>query len=210
MTTRLRPFFNFTASFATAALLIGSAHGQATKVVAEKPIFDDLQSPTFTGGKQKGFKPNDWLEIETMIKVSMAPPPKSMTCDRITVKWFVAVKNPEKPNTMLLLTKDVDHVNIPLDEEIYCSIYLSPASIKRLTGSSRAGKNNVEAVGFEILVNGVKVAEDTTKFRVGWWNMPSDKISRSDAVPLLSKPSTPFGHMWWDRYAEVSEPSNMR
>jgi hypothetical protein len=204
-----------TSLFITAFAIItsfssGSAFGQAAKVTADKAEFDDLQSPEFGGGKQKSFKPKEWLEIETKIKVLLSPEPKDKTCDRLTVKWFIAVKNPEKPGTMLLLTKDVEHVNIPLNEDVYCSVYLSPASIKRLTGFDRAGKNCVEAVGFEILFNGVKVAEDTTKFKVGWWNAASDKISRSDAVPLLSKPSTPFNNMWWDRYAEVLDPRATR
>ena len=106
---------------------------------------------------------------------------------------------------MLLLTKDVEHVNIPLREDVYCSVYLSPASIKRLTGSDRAGKSVVEAVGYEVLIDGRAVASDTTKFKVGWWNAASNKISRSDAVPLLDKSETPFSNMWWDRYAEVGK-----
>ncbi len=209
MNALLRTSLFITAFAIIASFSIGSAFGQAAKVTAEKPLFDDLQSPDLGGGKQ-GFKPKEWLEIETKVKVQLSPEPKSKTCDRLTVKWYVAVKNPEKPGTMLLLTKDVEHVNIPLEEDVYCSVYLSPASIKRLTGMDRAGKSSVEAVGYEILVNGVKVAEDTTKFKVGWWNAASDKISRSDAVPLLSKPSTPFSNMWWDRYAEVLDPRGMR
>lgn len=189
---------------------IGSAFGQAAKVTADKPQFDDLQSPEFSGGKQKGFKPKDWLEIETKVKVQLSPEPKDKTCDRLTVKWYVAVKNPEKAGTMLLLTKEIEHVNIPLNEDVYCSVYLSPASIKRLTGAERAGKSCVEVVGFEILINGSKVAEETTKFKAGWWNAASDKISRSDAVPLLTKASTPFSNMWWDRYAEVADTRDMR
>lgn len=201
----------FTVAFAViTSFSMGSASGQAAKVTADKPAFDDLPSPEFSGGKQKGFKPKDWLEIETKVKVSMSPEPKSKTCDRLTVKWYIAVKNPEKSGSMLLLTKDVEHVNVPLEEEVYCSVYLSPASIKRLTGADRAGKGAVEAVGYEILINGVKVAEDTTKFRAGWWNAASDKISRSDSVPLLSKSETPFSNMWWDRYAEVLDPRSSR
>ena len=121
------------------------------------------------------------------------------------MKWFIAVKNPEKPSTMLLLTKDIEHVNAPLDEDIYCSVYLSPASIKRLTGSDKGGKGAVEIVGYEVLVNGEKVAQETSKFQAGWWSKASDKISRSETVPLLNKSETPFSTMWWDRYAEVSE-----
>jgi hypothetical protein len=192
------------------SLASGSAAAQAAKVVAEKPAFDDLPSPEFSGGKQKAFKPKEWLEIETKLKVSMSPEPKSRTCDKLTVKWYIAVKNSERSGTMLLLTRDVEHVNVPLEEEVFSSVYLSPASIKRLTGADRAGKSAVEAVGYEILINGVKVAEDTTKFRPGWWNAASDKISRSTAVPLLSKLETPFSNMWWDRYAEVLDPRSAR
>jgi hypothetical protein len=199
-----RNFVTLAASLMLTAVAASSAFGQASKVVGEKPTFDDLQSPEFSGGKQKSFKPGDWLEIETKLKVSLSPEPPSKTCEKITVKWYVAVKNPEKSGSYLLLTKDITHVNVPLDEDIFCSVYLSPASIKRLTGSSKGGKNAVELVGYEVLVNGEKKAEGTNKSKEGWWNAASDKISRSETVPLLSKTETPFADMWWDRYAEVS------
>ena len=205
MNVLLRKSLSLSASLMIAGLSIGSAFGQAAKVTGDQPSFDDLQSPEFSGGKQKGFKPKDWLEIEVKIKVQLAPEPKSKTCDKLLVKWYVAVKNPEKAGTMLLLTKDVEHVNIPLDEDVYCSIYLSPASIKRLTGTDKGGKKAVEYVGYEVLVNGEKVASETSKGKPGWWNAASNKISRSEAVPLLNKSETPFSNMWWDRYAEVSE-----
>jgi hypothetical protein len=204
MNVLLRNSLSVTFSAVLAAISIGSAHGQASKVVGEKPQFDDLQSPEFSGGKQKSFKPKDWLEIEAGLKISLSPEPASKTCERITVKWYIAVKNPEKSGMMLLLTKDIDYVNIPLDEEIFCSVYLSPGSIKRLTGSDKGGKSTVEFVGYEVLVNGVKAAEETSKGKVGWWNMASPKIGRSDSPPLLSKSETPFRSMWWDRYAEVA------
>jgi hypothetical protein len=192
------------------SLILGLSMGSASadvKVTADKPTFDDIQSPEFPGGKQKPFKPKFWLEIETKVKVMMAPEPKTKTCDKLTIKWYIAVKNGEKPGTMLLFSKEVDHVNVPLDEDVYLSIYLSPASIKRLTGFDRAAKSSVEGVGFEILVDGKSVASETTKWKLGWWDSPSEKISRSDVVPLLTKPQTAFNGMWWDRYAEVSGAS---
>jgi hypothetical protein len=206
MHTLFRTILTVAAFSALSVFSSGVARAQAAKVASDKPSFDDLLSPEFAGGKQKSFKPKNWLEIETKIKVSMAPQPKSNTCDRLTVKWFVLVKNPERAGTMLLLTRDIEHVNIPLEEDVYCSVYLSPSSLKRLTGSDRGSRGAVEAVGYEILINGVKVAEETTKFKAGWWNSPSDKISRSNAVPLLSKPETAFANSWWDRYAEVFDP----
>jgi len=179
-----------------------AAYGEA-KIEAEKPKFDNLPSPEFGGAKNKSFKPKDWLEVETKIKVAVRPEPKSKTCDRLSVKWYVAVENSDKPGTFLKLVKEVEHVNIPLDEEIYCSIYLSPASLKRITGMDKAGKQAIKFVGFEIIYDGKVVASEAGPGKVNWWNAASDKISESSSVPLLSKSETPFAQMWWDRYAEV-------
>ena len=204
MNVHIKNFLSIAASATLAAFSVGSACGQASKVVGEKPQFDDILSPEFAGGKQKSFKPKDWLEIEASLKISLSPEPKSKICDKMTVKWYIAVKNPEKAGTFLLLTKDIDYVNIPLDEPVFASVYLSPASIKSITGSDRAGKQSVELVGYEVLVNGVKVAEETSNGKIGWWGVSSPKISRSDVPQLLNKAETPFAFMWWDRYAEVS------
>ena len=206
MNALLRKSLSVAASATVAAFMLGNACAQQAKVVGEKPSFDDLPSPEFSGGKQKSFKPKDWLEIEAKLKVSLAPEPKSKTCEKLTVKWYIAVKNPEKSGSFLLLTKTIDHVNVPLDEDIYCSVYVSPASIKRLTGTDGGGKNAVDYVGYEVLINGEKVAAETSKGKVGWWL--SDKLSQSDTVPLLTKAETPFAIMWWDRYAEVAAPGN--
>jgi hypothetical protein len=208
----LRKIFTTTASAAIAGLSITSAMGQAPKLLAEKPTFDELQSPEHAGGgRQKPFKPKNWLEMEAKLNIAGAAAAKTKVCDRLTLKWYVAVKNPDKAGSMLLLTKDVEHVNIPYDEDVYVSVYLSPVSVKRLTGSDRAGKSAVEAVGYEVLVNGVKVAsENVGKGKAGWWLEASDKISKNETVPLLNKAETPFRAMWWDRYAEVNEGRGLR
>ncbi len=184
-------------------LMNSTANAQAYKVEATSPAFDDLPSPTFDVAKQKSFKPKNWLEIEASFKIQMAPEPPSKTAERVLIKWYVAVEHPEKRGAYLLLTKDITHVNVPLNEDIFSSVYLSPASIMRLTGKDRAGKSTIDLVGYEILVNGEKLAQETNKNKAGWWNSASDKISRSDSVPLLNKMETPFANMWWDRYAEI-------
>jgi hypothetical protein len=199
-----RKSFSIAFSSIVAALTLGSAFGQAVKVTGESPAFDDLPSPQFAGVKNKRFTPLDWLEIEAQLKVEMSPEPASKTCDKLTIKWYIAVKNVEKPGTFLLFSKEIDHVNVPLNEEIYGSVFISPASLRRITGSGTGGKSAVEFVGYEVLVNGEKKAEGTNKGKPGWWNTSSEKISRSEVVPLLNKNETPFRSMWWDRYPEIS------
>ncbi len=201
-TNRLAILSAFTCAL-LGVLSSATANAQAFKVEGSKPEFDDLQSPEFAGGKQKAFKPKDWLEIEASVSIQMSPEPPSKTAERILVKWYVAVEHPDKRGAYLLLTKDITHVNVPLNEEIFSSVYLSPASVTRLTGSDRGGKGAVKFVGYEVLVNGEKKAEEADGAKVGWWNVASDKISRSDTVPLLNKMETPFANHWWDRYAEI-------
>jgi hypothetical protein len=205
MRTFLRNFLFIAATASTIAVFSNVANGQAAKVESEKPTFDDLPSPEVNTGKAKSFKPKDWLEVEAKINVDLRPVPPSKTCERLTVKWYVAVKNPDKPGSFLLLTKDIEHVNVPLTEDVFVSVYLSPASLKRITGLDGGGKGAVELVGFEVLVNGQKVSQQTNKGKEGWWLTSSDKISRSDTVPLLNKNETPFAMLWWDRYAEIAQ-----
>ena len=189
-------------SLLAAAALPVHAQGQARATI-EKPSFDNLQSPDISVSKGKRFSPKDWLEIEAKVKVDVAPAPQSGFVDEMTVKWYVAVKNPEGGRNFLLLTKDVNHINVPVGEDIYVSVYLSPSTIKRLTGSERAGKSSVDRVGLEILRSGVKIGETSSKDKPGWWNAPS--LSRNDRFPLLDKNQTPFNALWWDRYAEIQE-----
>lgn len=189
---------------AAAVFLSACAGFGATKVdIVDKPKHNDILSPDFTGVVSKNFRPKNWLEVEAKIKVQMKPEPKSKTCDRLTVKWYVAVDNPDKPTFYLKLTKDVEYVNVPLGDDVFVSIYLSPASIKRLTGLDRSGKSAVKFIGMEVLVDGKPMADATDRGAEKWWTQPSDKISESTTVPLLNKDETPFAHIWWDRYAEI-------
>lgn len=208
----LHKIFSFAAIAIIGTFSLGSASGQGVKLVPNKPTFDDLQSPEYSGGgRQKLFKPKNWLEIEVKLNLAGGPALKNKVCERLTIKWYVAVKNPDRPGTMFVLTKDVEHVNIPYDEDMFCSVYLSPISVKLITGSDRPGKGSVEAVGYEVLVNGVRVAaESVGRGKVGWWTEPSDKLSRTESIPLLNKSETPFSALWWDRYAEVSAARGLR
>ena len=82
--------FPAVACAAIAAISMPHAAAQAYKVELEKPKFDDLPSPEFSGGKSKPFKAKEWLEIEASMKVQMAPEPRSKTIDRILVKWVAS------------------------------------------------------------------------------------------------------------------------
>ncbi|MBK1834828.1 Amuc_1102 family pilus-like protein [Roseibacillus ishigakijimensis] len=189
----------------TAGLLLGlcffatGALAQQVRVEADDPAFDDLQSPELGGntGKKK-WDPKDWLEAEVKLEVDARPEPEDGFIDRLQIRWYVAVKDPAGRG-YFLLEKDVTYVNVPVGEDVYASVYLSPATIRRLTGGDRAGKSAVEAVAGIVSYNGSEAATFSSKSGE-WWKSPS--LSRTDKFPLMSKADTPFKFLWWDRYLE--------
>ena len=186
------------------AFFTASVQAQDVRVDVEKPEFDDLPSPEFGGNTgEKNWKPKDWLEAEVKLKVEVARNSKKAYVDRLVVKWYVAVKDPENKG-ISLLEKEITYINIPVDEEIYASVYLSPGAIMRITGGERAGKSNIEAIAGEVTVNGAKVGEFNSMGSKKWWTAAS--VSRNDSIPLLAKSETPFKFLWTDRYLEEQPP----
>jgi hypothetical protein len=194
-----------TALVAVATMVLsGSAFGQG-KAEVGKINFDSLPSPQVDTGKSKSWKPKDWLEFESGIKIPAFNQEQKDAgfVDQITVKWSVALKNPDGKG-FILLTKDINHINVPVDEEVFTSVYLSPNTLKRVTGSDTAGKSSVDRVAIEVLVNGRSVGAESSKGKPDWVNAGS-LSNQSSRFPLLNKMETPFAMLWWDRYAEIEE-----
>lgn len=185
-------------------VLSGSAFGQG-KAEIGRVQFDSLPSPVVDTGKSKSFKPKDWLEFEVGIKLPAfnAEQKDSGFVDQVLVKWSVALKNPDGKG-FILLRKDITHINVPIDEEVYTAVFLSPNTLKRVTGSDNAGKSSVDRVAIEVLINGRTVAADSSKGKPDWVNSGS-LSDQSRRFPLLNKYETPFKMLWWDRYAEIQE-----
>ena len=174
----------------------------------EKPRFEAMLSPTIDGRTTaKKFDPKEWLEVELKIKIA-ASNRAELFADRVTVKWFVAANVTENGDTKVrLLEKEINYVNVPIDEDIYVSVYLSPSAVKRISGKDKAAKNTIKEVGGEILINGVQPVKSSgffttmPKSKGKWW----DKLTPYKKIPLLNKNETPFKFFWWDRYAEIEE-----
>lgn len=182
---------------------------QTGLVELDRPKFDDLPSPEINVVKNKKFKAKDWLEVEMKFKVKMDPRKfKEDFVDKVTVKWYVAVKvQVDGKEKVRLLEKEVNYVNVPVDEDLYASVYLSPAAVKRISGGDRAAKSIVEAVGGEIRINGSEALKKSgffttlSKSKGAWW----EELSPYNKIPLRNKNETPFKFLWWDRYPEIEE-----
>ena len=126
------------ASAAVLSLFSSSAQAQGKGEVGNL-TFDNIPSPEVQSGKQKAFKPKDWLEVEAGMKLpaANAEQKKIGFINEVTVKWYIAVKNPDGKG-VIKLAKTINHINVPIDEEVFTSVYMSPSSLKRLTGTDKA------------------------------------------------------------------------
>ncbi len=174
------------------------------KVKVDKPAFDTLQSPTLGGGNSKSFRPKDWLEIEVPFQLEgLNPKSKDGFADIMEVKWYIVVKGQDRKNYRI--EKTVKHVNIPVGEEVVTSVYLSPNTLKRITGKDKAGKGDLEAIGGEIHYGGTMVGFFSHGLKKGWWKDEIKSVTTTTKFPLLNKDETPFKLFWHDRYAEIAK-----
>ncbi len=190
--------------FSLCALLSMSGQlllGQVS-IKADKPSINSLESPTFPNvpGARKRFRAKNWLEVEVELKAIK----KSVEGDlpfiqEVGVDWYIAIPDPKGKGT-LLLTAQADYINLPIKEDVRVSVYLSPTSLKLLTGKDRVVSSDVKAVAAVFTVNGEEVAVANNVSAKKWWESPN--LSRDTNVELLTKDQTPFKFHWWDLYAE--------
>lgn len=187
--------------------LSGAAFGQLelskdARFKVDDPQFIELQSPDIADGNAKKFRPKDWLEVEVRLEVDkLRDEPEDKYLDQIKVNWHVVVKGQDRKKYKI--SRTVTHVNIPTDEAVYVSIYLSPNTLKRITGNARASKSDLEAIGGEIELNGAMVGFFNHGADDGWWRKPLKGVEATSKFPLFDKTQTPFAPLWYDRYAEV-------
>lgn len=165
---------------------------------------NSIESPTTpTGTGSVAFKPKKWMFLEGRLNIQAAPVPRTKFLDKITVRFYVAAKNPEGRDS-LLMTKEIEYVNVPVDEEFYVCVFMSPSSIKRLTGSENVGSSTFTLCGLEVIYKDNVVAQESNKGKPGWWANPRATLVPTDSFPLLNKNETPFAMFWYDRYPEIA------
>lgn len=186
--------------------MTGAAVAQSKPVDFSSNLkFEELKSPNVSDGNSKKFRQKDWIEIEVTAKLDHVPLANKTEefHDSVTVNWNIIFKGQDRK--IYWIKKTVEHVNVPSDEDVVFSVYLSPNTVKRITGKDKGGKSDLEAVGGEIHVNGAQSGFfKYGKFKAGWWNAAApESVTVTEKYPLLSKDQTPFKLFWYDRYAEI-------
>lgn len=176
------------------------------KIAVKDPVFDTLLSPNASIGSSKKFTPKNWLEVEVELQVEkLKEEPKDKYLDEVKVNYYLVVKGQDRK--LYLIKRTVTHVNVPTDEPVVSAVYLSPNTLKRITGSNRSSKRDIEAIGGEVELNGRMVGFFTYGLKAGWWRSIPERVELTEKFPLLDRTQTPFAPFWYDRYAEV-KPKN--
>jgi hypothetical protein len=97
-------------------------------------------------------------------------------------------------------------------ENTYASVYLSPSSVKRITGVEGGRGKWVKYQGVVVEYNGKIVATYSSERgkMEKWWTIQSPSIVETSYYPLLNKDETPFSVFWYDRYPEIMRPNSQQ
>ncbi len=158
-------------------------------------------TPVFqaAGVRDKKFKPRDWLEVEVEFDAK-AVDPRDGVIPEILFRYYVAMV--DKEGNPVVMTGDITHLNVVGGETYFSAIYVSPATLGKITGDYRTFNiNSVKAVGVEIFYNGVLVGGGTEGVSGKFWE------GKTTSPGVLSRSETPFGILWIDRYADEKPKS---
>lgn len=168
--------------------------------VKVKKISGELQpTPLFqTGGGVKTKKvprQKTWLEVEVEFEVKAGN--KEGIVDGLQFRYYIAIEG--KEGTRMLMG-DVNHVNMLEGEKLYSVVYVSPATLGKLTGKYKDFQMSlIKAVAVEVSYNGRVIAGKSDGGSGRWWE------SLSSEQGVLPKDKTPYALLWIDRYADVKE-----
>jgi len=159
------------------------------------------QTPDFEAGNVKGKNvpnPRDWLEVEVEFEVDG---PSEAVVPELLFRYYVGFRNED--GQAVTLTGDVKHVNVVAGETYFSVVYANPSTLGEITGDFRRFQdNNVQAVGVEVIYNGVIVGlESSSGGNNRFWQQTGTQKG------LLPKTETPFALLWIDRYAQFA-PTN--
>lgn len=162
------------------------------------------QTPEFRPGNVKDKrvpKPRDWLEVEVEFEVDTNP--RDGFAPALMFRYYIAIQGADgKPRT---LRGDVTHVNVPGSTSLYSVVYVSPATLAKVTGKYTGfTESSIVGIGVAIYHDGVAKTGEASKLPNGWWTNANVQTEPG----VLKKKNTPFALLWLDRYADEQEGAN--
>ena len=152
---------------------------------------------------QKRWKPKQWVEMETIIDIKLAPElgGRDGTYPGLTFKYYVGFNKQTKERKNIVLTGTVNYKNIPASDPSVALAYITPATLKRVLEKDNAGKGDISAFGIEVQAGGQTILAHSSTGAYWWIN--ADKQPNTDRFEfqdggVLPKSKTPFSVLWAD------------
>lgn len=194
----------FTTALSVVVLGLGTLAAQdapSAKVDIKPLKISSLETPQFQAGNvgEKRWRPKNWLEVdlEFDVKVPQSAGGRSGSLASMTVNYYLAMNVTNKEGKREIIKGSFNYVDIPASEVCHGLAYVSPATLRRILAKDNfVAASDVQGWGVEVLVDGKRVAGDSSIGKGAWWEK-SDSFSMNEGV-MLSKQETPFSILWGD------------
>ena len=122
----------------------------------------------------------------------------SVRSPQVDFKYFVVLGGQ-------MLTGEESLVDVPAGQSLFTVMYIAPRTITDLLKGQPLTATSVSNVCVQILRAGVNTPAALKVLR----DAPQPFWNTLQQVPgfVLTKPSTPFANLWWDRYQQVKAPA---
>jgi hypothetical protein len=210
----MKYFFAFTLAALT---LIGAASAQApadalkVKVDVKKVSVTEQQTPQYAAGnvKDKRWRPKNWVEVEVDfdIKLPVDAGGNKGSFGSMQLNVFLALQHKTKEGKVEVLKGTLNLINIPAGETCHALAYVSPASMKSIFQKDNVlVSTDVSQWGVEFLVDGKRIAGDSSVGKQPWWDSPdaANKFQMLEGV-MVSKADSPFAILWGDYDVPVAK-----
>lgn len=169
---------------------------------------DVQKTPQFTVQytKDKRSVPKDWLEMEVDLKMERdkeQKDPKVKTYPQVTFKYYAYLSGNPDPAKNRIITGEVVHVNVPIDEATHSVMYISPATILGVTEGKPVNPTMIKAWGVQAFIGGDEVGRKTSEAgNKEWWKGGDGQKLPPQENAFLTKKNTPFAPLWFDYHLE--------
>jgi len=170
---------------------------ELVKIKEVKVILQKTPKIIAEGPTEKRWKPKDWLEIDVECDVKASKTDKKQnTYPEITFRYYVYLEGQSKEKSRIL-TGEVAHANVPINETGHTSMFITPSTILNLTGRPEGNIGAVKFWGVEAVIGGETVGFKASQGTADkpWWTAPTAPAKEAG---LKKKSETPFAILWGD------------
>jgi hypothetical protein len=189
------------ASFGMTVLSVSGQEAASVKIDGKPLKPTGVETPQFSASNvgDRRWRPKTWLELDLELDLKLARDAggRSGSLDTMTVNFYIGFPgNALTQNKGQLLKGTLTYTDIPSNETSHALAFVAPATLRRLLQKDNfTPTSDIQAWGYEIMVNGTLVEGKSSHGTTKWWENPN--VMAVDGA-ILPKKETPFSILWGD------------